>query len=205
MKNKNENRSFFDTLAIITLFAVLFSIGMHIGKSTTEEPIITATVTLTIKNAKFSEEMKELITQNRNSHSETESKNTASKDTPNGLETNENCNTYRKFGDKVITNSGTINEIFRRENNSSSLDETIQKIQPLGKMLIDGKYECDVISINETTLRFTCKGKQKEAGFLTAGAKYLSENQPIELKGEGNYIYGRIERIEWSAMLEAVC
>ena len=142
MKNKNESKSFFDTLALITLFAVLFSIGMHIGKNAAEDPIITATITVTIKNASFSKEAEELIT---------------------------------------------------RENNSSA--ELAPKLQALGNLLIDGKYECDVIYIDETTLRFTCQGKQRAPGFLICGAKYLSENQPIELKGEGSYIYGRIGRI----------
>ena len=195
MKNKNENKSFFDTLALVTLFAVLFSIGMHIGKNTEGEPIITATVTVTIKNAKFSEEMKELITKNRNSHPDPESQSTRFTDTTNGLETNENCNTCREYCDKIAFFTDTIYNVSQNENNSNQSNETPLKLQALEKLLIDGKYECELISIDETTLRFACQGKQKEAGFLTAGAKYLSENQPIELKGEGNYIYGRIERI----------
>ena len=174
-------------------------------KNVIEETVTEEAVEKEAATETESEEMKELITQNHNSHPDPESQSTRFTDTTNGLESNENCNTCREYCDKIAFFTDTIYDISQNENNSNQSNETPLKLQALEKLLIDGKYECELISIDETTLRFTCQGKQKEAGFLTAGAKYLSENQPIELKGEGNYIYGRIERIEWSAMLGADC
>lgn len=64
-------------------------------------------------------------------------------------------------------------------------------------LLIDGKYECETVKLDSSTLHLVCRGKYKEAGFLTSGAKYLSENQPIELRGKRTYIFGRISSIRF--------
>lgn len=65
----------------------------------------------------------------------------------------------------------------------------------LSGALIDGKYYCEIISLDNSMLSFKCLGEYREAGFLTSGAKYLSKNQPIEIIGNGNYFFGRITEI----------
>ncbi|MBE6536426.1 MAG: hypothetical protein E7673_00580 [Ruminococcaceae bacterium] len=65
------------------------------------------------------------------------------------------------------------------------------------ELLIDGKYGCDVIYLSDGEMIICCSGKYREAGFLTSGAKYLSNNQPIEIKGESSYFYGRISKIDF--------
>ena len=71
------------------------------------------------------------------------------------------------------------------------------KIAPTdSELLIDGKYPCSLLYVDEDTAQFACTGKQRESGFLTSGAKHLSKNQPIELVGKNSYVYGRITKIE---------
>lgn len=67
----------------------------------------------------------------------------------------------------------------------------------ISNVLIDGKYECEVISFDGQTLKFLCSGEYREAGFLACGAKYLSKNQPVEIVGD-SYFFGRI-----SSLMEA--
>lgn len=62
-------------------------------------------------------------------------------------------------------------------------------------LFVDGKHECELLSINESSLSISCSGKILEAGFLAFGSKYLSKNQPLELTGDGAYVYGRITSI----------
>ena len=62
-------------------------------------------------------------------------------------------------------------------------------------LLVDGKHECELLSINENSLSLSCSGKILDAGFLAFGSKYLSKNQPLELTGDGAYVYGRIASI----------
>lgn len=66
----------------------------------------------------------------------------------------------------------------------------------VGGFMIDGKYECFPVSIEENSLSFVCNGRYGEAGFLALGAKYVTKNQPIELVGKDFYVYGRIRDIK---------
>lgn len=68
-------------------------------------------------------------------------------------------------------------------------------LDPEARVMIDGKYECDIIACADGTLTVECSGEYREPGFLLSGAKYLSKNQPLEIVGGGNYFYGRILEI----------
>ena len=63
------------------------------------------------------------------------------------------------------------------------------------ELLVDGKYECDTVSLENGILTLRCKVKRLEAGFLFSGAKYISKNQPLEIVGGGSYFFGRISSI----------
>ena len=64
------------------------------------------------------------------------------------------------------------------------------------EVMIDGRYDCEIISLDDGILTLRCEGKYSEAGFLASGAKYLSENQPLEIIGGANYFFGRIASID---------
>lgn len=114
----------FDAVTLLSIFAMLFSVGLHLGKPKRSEKTLSAEITVNVVKIKLSE----------------------------------------------------IDEDF----------------------FIDGKYGCELIGIEGNTLRLLCSGKQREAGFLMSGAKYLSKNQPIEIKSDSSYIYGRITEIALS-------
>lgn len=63
------------------------------------------------------------------------------------------------------------------------------------ELLVDGKYKCDMVSLENGILTIRCELKRLEAGFLFSGAKYISKNQPLEILGGGSYFFGRISSI----------
>ena len=73
----------------------------------------------------------------------------------------------------------------------------------LNNVMIDGKYECQIVSFDGKSLKLICRGEYTEAGFLASGAKYLSKNQPIEIVGD-SYFFGRITSIDKTAK-DTVC
>ncbi|MBQ9070059.1 MAG: hypothetical protein IJY23_01750 [Clostridia bacterium] len=65
-----------------------------------------------------------------------------------------------------------------------------------GSVLIDGKYECITISLDDNRLTLLCEGQMEEAGFLLLGAKYIAKNQPIKVSSDSGYFEGRIVSID---------
>ena len=63
-------------------------------------------------------------------------------------------------------------------------------------VLIDGKYECRLVSIENGELSLLCEGYFNEAGFLFSGCKYISKNQPLKALEEWGYFEGRVSEIE---------
>ena len=108
----------FDTVCLLALFSLLFSIGFHIGGGEKEHPNGTALVSLALEKTKIGE----------------------------------------------------------------SIDN----------LRVDGRHECETVSLDNDILTLRCKGKLTDAGFLFSGAKYISKNQPLEILGDGSYFYGRI-------------
>ena len=65
----------------------------------------------------------------------------------------------------------------------------------IDELLVDGRYECETVSLENNVLTIRCEGMKTDAGFLFSGAKYISKNQPLEILGGGSYFYGRIKSI----------
>jgi hypothetical protein len=60
---------------------------------------------------------------------------------------------------------------------------------------IDGKYECSVKKFEKDEIVLICEGIYTDAGYLLAGAKYLSLNQPVKAIQDWGYFEGRIHEI----------
>ena len=78
----------------------------------------------------------------------------------------------------------------------SKIPENITKTE----LKIDGKYDCELLSLDGEAMRIALYGSYQDAGFLTSGAKYLSENQPLEIIGKNTYLYGRILHIDHTSV-----
>ena len=63
---------------------------------------------------------------------------------------------------------------------------------PIADVLVDGKYDCSLVSFGNGEVVLSCEGFLSEAGFLLSGAKYISKNQPIKAFSGSCYFEGRI-------------
>lgn len=70
------------------------------------------------------------------------------------------------------------------------------------ELKIDGKYDCELLSLDGEAMSIALYGSYQDAGFLISGAKYLSENQPLEIIGKNTYFYGRILHIDHASVIE---
>ncbi len=94
----------------------------------------------------------------------------------------------------VSFNMASADEIIKEE--TMTIEVKLEKFKGSAKIgedcFIDGKIKASITAFSGERISFDCRGSIEKAGFLMAGSKYISKNQPIKIHTNSSYFEGRV-------------